>query len=80
MLAFNLADALRHLGRDKRDAARERSLEQELEQSSIRLGSWLAGEQASPSEHAVRHEEAVCVAAALAALPQANREAVVLRY
>src|ERR1700694_3486323 len=49
MLAFNLADALRHLGRDKRDAARERSLEQKLEQSSIRLGSWLAAVQASPS-------------------------------
>lgn len=80
MLAFNLADALRHLGRDKRDAARERSLEQELEQSSIRLGSWLAAGQASPSEHAVRHEEAVRVAGALARLPEANREAVVLRY
>jgi RNA polymerase sigma-70 factor (ECF subfamily) len=80
MLAFNLADALRHLGRGKRDAARERSLEQELEQSSIQLGSWLAAEQASPSEHAVGHEEAVRVAGALAGLPEANREAVVLRY
>jgi RNA polymerase sigma-70 factor (ECF subfamily) len=80
MLAFNLADARRHLGRDKRDARRERSLEQELERSSIRLGSWLAAEQPSPSEHAVRHEEAVRVAAVLARLPEANREAVVLRY
>jgi RNA polymerase sigma-70 factor, ECF subfamily len=80
MLAYNLADALRHLGRDKRDAGRERSLEQELEQSSIRLGSWLAAEQASPSEVAVRHEEAVRVAAALVQLAEANREAVVLRY
>jgi RNA polymerase sigma-70 factor, ECF subfamily len=80
MLAFNLADALRHLGRGKRDAARERSLERELEQSSIRLGSWRAAEQTSPSEQAVRHEEAVRVAAILAQLPEANREAVVLRY
>jgi RNA polymerase sigma-70 factor (ECF subfamily) len=80
MLAFNLTDAQRHLGRGKRDAARQRSLEQELEQSSIRLGSWLAAEQASPSEQAVRHEEAVRVAFALAQLPEANREAVVLRY
>jgi RNA polymerase sigma-70 factor (ECF subfamily) len=80
MLAFNLTDALRHVGRAKRDAARERSLEQELEQSSIRLGSWLAAGQGSPSEHAVRHEEAVRVAGALAHLPEANREAVVLRY
>jgi RNA polymerase sigma-70 factor (ECF subfamily) len=80
MLAFNLADARRHLGRDKRDAARDRSLEQQLEQSSIRLGSWLAADQASPSEQAVRHEEAVRVAGVLARLPEANREAVVLRY
>ena len=80
MLAFNLADARRHLGRARRDAGRERSLEQELEQSSIRLGSWLAAEQASPSEQAVRHEQAVGVAAALGRLPEANREAVVLRY
>ena len=80
MLAFNLTDALRHLGRGKRDVARERSLEQELEQSSIRLGSWLAAEQSSPSEHAVRHEEAVRVAGALARLPETTREAVMLRY
>ena len=80
MLAFNLADALRHFGRHKRDAAREHSLEQELEQSSIRLGSWLAADEASPSADAVRHDEAVRVATALAALPEANREAVVLRY
>jgi RNA polymerase sigma-70 factor (ECF subfamily) len=80
MLAFNMADARRHLGRDKRDAARERSLEQELEQSSLRLGTWLAAEQRSPSEQAVQHEEAVWVAEALAQLPEANREAIVLRY
>jgi RNA polymerase sigma-70 factor (ECF subfamily) len=80
MLACNLADAFRHLGRGKRDAARERSLEQELDQSSARLGSCLAADEASPSEEAVRHEEAVRVAAVLAALPEANREAVVLRY
>jgi RNA polymerase sigma-70 factor (ECF subfamily) len=60
--------------------AREHSLEQELEQPSLRLGSWLAAGQASPSEQAVRHEEAVRVADALAQLPEANREAIVLRY
>jgi RNA polymerase sigma-70 factor (ECF subfamily) len=80
LLACTLADARRALGRAKRDVARERSLEQELEQSSLRLGSWLAAAQASPSEQAVRHEEAVGVAAALSQLPEANREAVALRY
>jgi RNA polymerase sigma-70 factor (ECF subfamily) len=80
MLAFNIADAMRHMGRGKRDAARERSLEQEVEQSSIRLGSWLAVSEPSPSADAAQHEVAVRVAAALAELPEANREAVVLRY
>ena len=80
MLACNLADAWRRLGRGKRDAAREHSLEQELEQSSMRLGSWLAAPDASPSEKAVQHEEALRAAVALAQLPEANREAVVLRY
>jgi RNA polymerase sigma-70 factor (ECF subfamily) len=80
LLACTLADARRALGRAKRDVARERSLDQELEQSSLRLGSWLAAAQVSPSEQAVRHEEAVGVAAALSQLPEANREAVALRY
>src|SRR5579885_672319 len=42
ILARNLAHAARDLGRDKRDVARERSLEQALGQSSHRLGLWLA--------------------------------------
>src|SRR5437764_13707204 len=49
LLACTLADALRALGRAKRDAARERSLEAAREQSSARLGDWLAAEQPSPS-------------------------------
>src|SRR3954454_22854866 len=42
ILACNLADAARALGREKRDAGRERSLELRLEASSIQLESWLA--------------------------------------
>jgi DNA-directed RNA polymerase specialized sigma24 family protein len=80
MLAFTLDEALRHVGRGKREAARESSQEQKLEQSSIRPGSWLAVGQPSPSADAVQHEEAVRVAGALAELPDANREAVVMRY
>src|SRR5437660_187639 len=80
MLAFTLADALRALGRAKRDAAREQSLEVALDQSSVRIGSWLAADQSSPSEQAQEHEQAVRLAEALALLPEAQREAVVLRY
>lgn len=80
ILAGTLADAARALGRAKRDVARERSLEAALEQSSILIGSWLADPGPSPSERAQQHEQAVRLAAALATLPEAQREALVLRY
>ena len=48
ILARNVADALRAQGRQKRDVSRERSLEQQMEESSARLGDWLAREQATP--------------------------------
>jgi RNA polymerase sigma-70 factor (ECF subfamily) len=76
MLACNLADALRALGRQKRDAAREHS----LDQSSARVEAWLAAEQSSPSEQAQRGEELLRLTEALTALPEAQREALVLHY
>ena len=80
MLAYNLADAARALGRAKRDAGRERSLEAVLDESSARLGAWLAAEQSTPSQAAGRHEDAVRLAAALARLPAAQCQALLLRY
>ena len=79
-LARNLANAVRDLRRDKRDVARERSLEAALDESSARLEGWLAAEQSSPSQRAERHERAVLLAEALDALPESQREAVVLRH
>jgi RNA polymerase sigma-70 factor (ECF subfamily) len=81
ILARNLADALRGQNRAKRDAGRERSLDRELDQSSVRLGSALADlDQSSPSQGAHRADRAVLLAAALAALPEAQREVVLLRH
>ena len=54
ILAGTLTDALRGLGRAKRDAARERSLEAALDESAERLEAWVAAEQSSPSERADR--------------------------
>ena len=59
---------------------REHSLEAGLERSSANLVSWLAAEQPSPSQQAVRHEEAVRLAEALVRLPEAQREALVLQH
>ncbi len=70
ILARNLANAARDLGRARRDVARERSLQAALDES----------EQSSPSQQAERHERAVRLAEALAGLPEAQREAVVLRH
>jgi RNA polymerase sigma-70 factor, ECF subfamily len=84
ILAHNLADAVRAIHRDKRDARRERSLEQEvartLDQTSARLEAWVVAEQSSPSQRAMRHERAVALADALAALPEPQRQALVLQY
>jgi RNA polymerase sigma-70 factor (ECF subfamily) len=80
LLAFNLADAARAAGRAKRDVARERSLETTLEHSSARLGAWLAADQSSPSQRAEYHELAANLAGVLTQLPEAQRQALMLRY
>ena len=55
LLACTLADAVRALGRAKRDVTRERSLEASIEQSSARIEAWLAADQSSPSQRAERN-------------------------
>jgi RNA polymerase sigma-70 factor (ECF subfamily) len=80
ILAHNLASAARDLGRAKRDAARECSLEAALEQSPARLEEWLVAEQSSPSQQAERKEQVFRLAEVLGSLPEAQREAVSRRY
>jgi RNA polymerase sigma-70 factor (ECF subfamily) len=80
ILARNLAMAVRDFARDKRDVARERSLEAALDQSSSRLEAWLAAEESSPSLRAERNEQARRLAEALEQLPDAQREALVLQH
>jgi RNA polymerase sigma-70 factor (ECF subfamily) len=80
MLAHNLADVLRALGQAKRDVNLERSLEAALGESSSRLEGWLAAEQSSPSQQAMRREDLLRLADALERLPALQREAVALHH
>lgn len=52
----------------------------QFEQTSIQLEGVLAGEQTSPSENAVRHEQLIRLAEALEQLDQPQQEAVRLRH
>jgi RNA polymerase sigma-70 factor, ECF subfamily len=79
-LANNLRDALRAFRRDKRDMAREQSLEAGIEESSTRLARWLAADQSSPSHLASRKEDLLRMADALLLLPEAQRETIVLHH
>ena len=80
ILARNLANAVRDLTRAKRDVRKERALQTDLDDSASQLEGWLAAGESSPSQKAERHERALRLAEALAQLPDAQRDAVVLRH
>jgi RNA polymerase sigma-70 factor, ECF subfamily len=80
ILANALATVARRFDTQSRDPGRERSLEAELERSSSRMEGLLAADQTSPSEGAVRGEELVRLAHAIARLPEDQRRVVELHY
>lgn len=80
ILASELSDVAKHYNRDKRAVDRERSLEADLDRSASGLGAWLAADHSSPSQRAARNEDVLRLADALAELPDAMREAVVLKH
>ncbi len=81
ILAARIANVVRHyVGTQGRDIRREQALEINLDHSSRALDRGLISLHSSPSQQAVRHEQGVFLAQALARLPEDYREVVVLRH
>jgi RNA polymerase sigma-70 factor, ECF subfamily len=81
ILAAKVANLVRHyLGTQGRDVRLEQGLAADLDNSSRLLGAELVAALSSPSQQAVRREQAVLLADALERLPEDYREVIVLRH
>jgi RNA polymerase sigma-70 factor (ECF subfamily) len=81
ILAARLADLVRRYdGTQGRDVRLEQALQVELDQSSQVLDRGLVSPLSSPSQQAVRHEQATWLAQTLEGLPMDYREVLVLHH
>ena len=81
ILAARLADQVRrYCGTQARDVRLEQALQVELDQSSQALDRGLVSRLSSPSQQAVRHEQATWLAGALERLPADYRDVLVLHH
>jgi RNA polymerase sigma-70 factor (ECF subfamily) len=80
MLACEMADAIRGLGRARRNIRRELAIDAMLADVSSRLEACLAADQSSPSQRAMQNEQLLRLAEALTHLPEDQRRAVELKH
>jgi RNA polymerase sigma-70 factor (ECF subfamily) len=79
ILVRTLANQAKHHMARGRDQRRQESLDVLLDRSSLAIQEQMADSIASPSSHAVRREQAVLLADAVAGLPADYREVFILR-
>jgi RNA polymerase sigma-70 factor (ECF subfamily) len=75
-----MADEVRRYSSGKRNVEVERMLLAALDESSACLEAWLACDQTSPSQHALKHEQLRLLADALADMSEDQRQAVELHH
>jgi RNA polymerase sigma-70 factor (ECF subfamily) len=80
ILVTRLADLAKHHQARRRDVRREVSLEQSLDDSTAAAEQALQSSLSTPSGHAMRREQVVVLADALARLPDDYREVLILRH
>jgi RNA polymerase sigma-70 factor (ECF subfamily) len=81
ILSASLAMSVRHyLGTQRRDVRLERELADAVDESSQVLDRGLIAHQSTPSQRAIRREQAVLLADELEKLPPDYREVIVLRH
>jgi RNA polymerase sigma-70 factor (ECF subfamily) len=80
ILANIAKDKIKAARRLKRDIGRLQSLEDAIEQSSIRLDAFLAAQQSSPSARAAGIELLAQAAAAVEELPEDQRDVIIYHY
>ncbi len=80
LLSCNLVDALRTQRRGQRDVRREQMLQQAVDESALGLENLLLAQDSTPSQRLENQFRAVQVAQAIEALPEHQRNALVLRY
>lgn len=79
-LRNEICDQRRRFFGEKRNVALERSLDDVMDESSEKLGHWLAADNSSPSEQAIKSEMLLLLADAIDSLPPEQREAFGLKH
>jgi RNA polymerase sigma-70 factor (ECF subfamily) len=80
ILTHTLINLAKKYRAQKRDIQIERSIDQQMQESAIRIVGELSADQTSPSEHVMRQERVEQLADAMSVLLEDEREAVMLKH